>query len=320
MTSYKFLNHANQVRDSSCFMSNTTTRHGFSKSQMCLHKILHIINSYPPQEISKETSLNREILEFEENRGIGIDLNMGLSPAWSEAGDHENQSPDSSCLLSACSFVEKGLKNDSSIEVFTADRSSISEGECCVKAVGDKFGSDPPTIQATGEESRVVDETTLEISKTTNFKNQANEINSKIKVINDGQEITKVKEEDTKKKSVKVEPCHEEKNKTNKDCLALLIEAAEMVSGHSDDKESDSEKLEETKSGSKRSCKCSWVVDLYEDNASSPVVRSKRGRSQVLPYRYRDSSVLLEPWKRLPRPQKAETTAATAVSKKRKSR
>ncbi|KAJ6410047.1 hypothetical protein OIU84_009529 [Salix udensis] len=289
MASYQFLNHPNQVRDSSCFMINTTARHGFSKSQMCLQKILHIITSYPPQEISKEASLNGEILEFEENRGIDIDLNMGLSPAW-------------------------GLKNDSSMEVLTADKSS-SEGECCLKVVGDQFGRDSPTIQATGEEPQVVDDTAIEISKTTNFKHPANEINCKIEVTNDDQEMAKVKVEETKKEPVKVEPCHGEKNKTNKDCLDLLIEAAGMVSGNSEDKESDSDKHEETK----RSRKCSLVVDLYEDNTSSPAVRSKRRRSQVLPHRYRDSSVLLEPWKRMPKPQKAETTAATAVSKKRKS-
>jgi hypothetical protein len=284
---------------------------------MCLQKILRVITSCPPQEISKETSLNREILEFKENRGVDIDLNMGLSPAWSEADNQENQSSEESSLLSACSFVEKGIKNDSSMEVFAVDRSS-SVGECCVKVVGDQVGYDSPTVQATGEESQGVDETTLEISKTTNLKNQPNEISSKIKAVNDDQEITKFKEEDTKKESVKLEPCHEEKNESNKDSLALLIEAAEMFSGNLEDKESDSEKLEETTSGSKKSCKCSWVVDLYEDNTSSPVVRSKRGRTQVLPYRYRDSSVLLEPWKRLPRPTKADTTAATVVSKKRK--
>jgi len=316
MASYQFLNHRNQVRDSSRFI-NTTSRHGLSKSQMCLQKILRVITSCPPQEISKETSLNRETLEFKENRGVDIDLNMGLSPAWSEADNQENQSSEESSLLSACSFVEKGIKNDSSMEVSAVDRSS-SAGECCVKVVGDQVGYDSPTVQATGEESQGVDETTLEISKTTNLKNQPNEISSKIKAVNDDQEITKFKEEDTKKELVKLEPCHEEKNESNKDSLALLIEAAEMFSGNLEDKESDSEKLEETTSGSKKSCKCSWVVDLYEDNTSSPVVRSKRGRSQVLPYRYRDSSVLLEPWKRLPRPTKADTTAATVVSKKRK--
>ncbi|XP_011005569.1 PREDICTED: uncharacterized protein LOC105111804 [Populus euphratica] len=315
MASYQFLNHRNQVRDSSRFI-NTTSRRGFSKSQMCLQKILHVIASCPPQEISKETSLNREILEFKENRGVDIDLNIGLSPAWLEADNQENQSSEESSLLSACSFVEKGIKNDSSMEAFAVDRSS-SVGECCVKFVGDQVGYDSPTVQATGEESQGVDETTLEISKTTNLKNQSNEISSKIKAVNDDQETTKIKE-DTKKELVKQEPCHEEKNESNKDSLALLIEAAEMFSGNLEDKESDSEKLEETTSGSKKSCKCSWVVDLYEDNTSSPVVRSKRGRSHVLPYRYRDSSVILEPWKRLPRPTKAETTAATVVSKKRK--
>ncbi|KAJ6346332.1 hypothetical protein OIU78_008879 [Salix suchowensis] len=253
-----------------------------SPSLKCASKrSLHIITSYPPQEISKEASLNGEILEFEENRGIDIDLNMGLSPAWSEANDHENHSPESSSLLSASSFVEKGLKNDSSMEVLTADKSS-SEGECCLKVVGDQFGRDSPTIQATGEEP---------------------------------QRWPRSKKKKRRKNQSKWSHATEKRTKTNKDCLDLLIEAAGMVSGNSEDKESDSDKHEETK----RSRKCSLVVDLYEDNTSSPAVRSKRRRSQVLPHRYRDSSVLLEPWKRMPKPQKAETTAATAVSKKRKS-
>ncbi|KAJ6403097.1 hypothetical protein OIU84_015088 [Salix udensis] len=265
MASYRL----NQVRDSSRFI-DSSSRHGFSKSQMCLQKILHIITSCPPQEVSKETSLNREVLEFKENKGVGIDLNVGLSPAWSEADDQENQSSEESSLLSAYSFVEKGLKNDSSLEVFGVDGSS-SVGECCVKVVGDQFGSDSPTVQATGEETRGVDEITLEISKTTNSKNQAShEISTKIITVNDDQETTKLEEEDTKKELVKLEPCHEEKTESNKDSLTLLIEAAEMFSGNLEDKESDSEKREETSSGSKTSCKCSWVVDLYEDSTSPP--------------------------------------------------
>ncbi|KAJ6395562.1 hypothetical protein OIU77_020751 [Salix suchowensis] len=319
MASYQFWNRLNQVRDSSRFI-DSSSRHGFSKSQMCLQKILYIITSCPPQEVSKETSLNREVLEFKENKGVGIDLNMGLSPACSEADDQENQSSEESSLLSAYSFVEKGLKNDSSMEVYGVDGSS-SVGECCVKVVGDQFGSDSPTVQATGEETQGVDEITLEISKTAHSKIQAShEISTKITTVNDDQETTKLEEEDTKKELVKLEPCHGEKTESNKDSLTLLIEAAEMFSGNLEDKKSDSEKREETSSGSKTSCKCSWVVDLYEDSTSPPVVRSKRGRSQVLPYRYRDSSFLLEPWKRPPRPTKAETTAATVVSKKRKAR
>ncbi|KAJ6368950.1 hypothetical protein OIU78_001343 [Salix suchowensis] len=227
MASYRL----NQVRDSSRFI-DSSSRHGFSKSQMCLQKILHIITSCPPQEVSKETSLNREVLEFKENKGVGIDLNMGLSPAWSEADDQENQSSEESSLLSAYSFVEKGLKNDSSMEVFGVDGSS-SVGECCVKVVGDQFGSDSPTVlQATGEETQGVDEITLEISKTTNSKNQAShEISTKIMIVNDDQETTKLEEEDTKKELVKLEPCHEEKTESNKDSLTLLIEAAEMFLG-----------------------------------------------------------------------------------------
>ncbi|GMI88994.1 hypothetical protein HRI_002568700 [Hibiscus trionum] len=68
------------------------------------------------------------------------------------------------------------------------------------------------------------------------------------------------------------------------DSLDLLIEAAEMISGKGKEIEDD----------------------------VSPVVRSKRGRCQVLPQRFRDS--ILEPWKKK-RPQRS---AAMVSDKKRK--
>ncbi|KAK7404818.1 hypothetical protein VNO78_05799 [Psophocarpus tetragonolobus] len=69
-------------------------------------------------------------------------------------------------------------------------------------------------------------------------------------------------------------------------CLDLLIEAARVISGR--EEESGREKRKER-----------WVVvDLYGDvfEERQPVVRSKRGRNQALPYRFRDS--VLEPLKR----------------------
>ncbi|KAE8733071.1 putative HhH-GPD base excision DNA repair family protein [Hibiscus syriacus] len=70
-----------------------------------------------------------------------------------------------------------------------------------------------------------------------------------------------------------------------KDSLNLLIEAAEMISGGD------------------------YSAD--EKDEGSQVVRSKRGRCQVLPHRFRDS--VLEPWKK--RPQRS---AAMASTKRRK--
>lgn len=90
-------------------------------------------------------------------------------------------------------------------------------------------------------------------------------------------------------------------------CLDLLIEAARVLS---EKDESDLEKERDvgnelTTRGGKviKKRKERWVVvDLYSDvvEETEPVVRSKRGRSQALPHRFRDSVV--EPLKRSGRP------------------
>ncbi|GLT51304.1 hypothetical protein SLA2020_247230 [Shorea laevis] len=90
------------------------------------------------------------------------------------------------------------------------------------------------------------------------------------------------------------------------DSLALLIEAAEMISDDQLGSPKQDQKVaqsEAVKSGS-NSKKNSWNDGDECGNGDfediSPVVRSRRGRSQVLPYRYRDS--VLEP---LRRPQRS---------------
>lgn len=96
-------------------------------------------------------------------------------------------------------------------------------------------------------------------------------------------------------------------------CLDLLIEAARVVSGKD---ESDSEEERElgteltTQRASQEKQKERWlVVDIYSDalEEREPVVRSKRGRNQALPYRFRDSVV--EPLKRATRSQRPSSTS-----------
>ncbi|CAK8576314.1 unnamed protein product [Lathyrus sativus] len=94
-------------------------------------------------------------------------------------------------------------------------------------------------------------------------------------------------------------------------CIDLLIEAARVLS---EKNESEEEKQIETESPSHEESvkkqKERWVVvDLYE---TEPVVRSKRGRNQTLPFRFRDSVV--EPLKRKGRNQRM---SSTTNSKKR---
>ncbi|KAK7341951.1 hypothetical protein VNO80_24892 [Phaseolus coccineus] len=96
-------------------------------------------------------------------------------------------------------------------------------------------------------------------------------------------------------------------------CLDLLIEAARVVSGKD---ESDSEEERglgtelTTQIASQEKQKERWVVvDIYSDalDEREPVVRSKRGRNQALPYRFRDSVV--EPLKRATRSQRPSSTS-----------
>ena len=114
------------------------------------------------------------------------------------------------------------------------------------------------------------------------------------------------------------------------DSLDLLIEAVEMISDGDycqNEKNKEVEEIEKSggPGGSMKRNKDS-LVNIREEGFEefediSPVVRSKRGRSQVLPHRFRDS--VLEPWKK--RPQRstaiATATATSMVSmKKRRSR
>ncbi|KAG8644706.1 hypothetical protein MANES_11G157000v8 [Manihot esculenta] len=303
---YQFLLHQNQVRDSSC---STNIRRGFSKSQMCLQKILQIIASCPPNETSRESSLNREILVFGENKGLDIDLNMGFC-LWPEAEPSE--------CLSACSVADKVFSNSSDVEfgeVLASEKSS-SEGECDPKDVGDQFGADTLKIETIGNGSRSV-----KVSEETNLEAKDEEKQKQESLDGDDEGDVKM-----------TPPLQEEQKLQNNDCFYLLIEAAEVVSGNlKDNKEEvkppsqakESEEAEAAKgrrsiavesSSSKRSSESYGVGHPYEDlKDTSPVVRSKRGRSQMLPSRYRDS-IVLAPWKRVARPQ--GLAAAPTISTK----
>lgn len=105
------------------------------------------------------------------------------------------------------------------------------------------------------------------------------------------------------------------------DNMGVLIDAAKMVFGET--KESHDQRKNQSSEDpndqdlrekpcvddNKRRNQC-WTVDLYED--MEPVVRSKRGRTRVLPCKYRDS--VLEPLTR------ASRNRASIVSNKRRLR
>lgn len=81
-------------------------------------------------------------------------------------------------------------------------------------------------------------------------------------------------------------------------CLDLLIEAAKLVFEEPSEEKGPGSGLRQRRRNEGERSEQRWVtVDLCDKvNDTSPVVRSKRGRTQALPFRFRDSVV--EPLKR----------------------
>ncbi|KAE8656749.1 putative HhH-GPD base excision DNA repair family protein [Hibiscus syriacus] len=111
------------------------------------------------------------------------------------------------------------------------------------------------------------------------------------------------------------------------DSLGLLLEAAEMIAYGDfcmNGKEKEVEEAEKSGCGMSMERDKDRSVNVKEDgfeeieDMAPPVVRSKRGRNQVLPVRYRDS--VLEPWTKRPKISTATPAAAVVSKKKRKPR
>uniref|UniRef100_A0A5B6YKT9 Uncharacterized protein n=1 Tax=Davidia involucrata TaxID=16924 RepID=A0A5B6YKT9_DAVIN len=321
MALHQFLDHPNQVRDS---IRDIENRHGRSKAQMCLQKILDLISSHAslrPCESSEHFSLINPRFDDSElkvngtrhqnralfcgKRGFDIDLNIRFgSPPETE----ESESAEVGGGMSASSAV--GIGDGQGCAVGNCNSPVVSaEDECDTKEVQKLYGSDFPEANENEEESisAVVDEQEVtEFAEITNLQLQSSETdNNGVSEETKGEEDGKIKSQEDNE--------HVEEESRSEGCLGLLIEAAKLISGDFDDDEPVPEKPRtETDSTSRRSKRshCWMMEDLYgEFEDVSPVVRSKRGRSQVLPYRYRDS--VLEPLTR----QKS-----TKVSTKRRSK
>ncbi|KAA8544196.1 hypothetical protein F0562_022168 [Nyssa sinensis] len=337
MASDQLLDHPDQVRS-----------HGRSKTQMCLQKILDLISSHSslrPCESSKQSlSLNPGIDDSElkvngmgdqnkdflwGNRGFNIDLNVRLgTPETTEtvSVDGDGGLSESSAVgIDDCRDCAVGNSNSPVVSATVSIVNGKSSRSCTevVREDDEKlYVSDLPAINASEneEESVVVDEQeATEFSETTNLQIRSLEIDK-----NGVYEETKG--EKNSKATTDEDNEHVEESRSD-GSLGLLIEAAKLIFGDFEDDELGSEKpspnhtvREDSLTGTERDnttrrskrdhC---LTMDLYGDFEDvSPVVRSKRGRSQVLPYRYRDS--VLEPLTRLSRQR------STTVSTKRRSR
>lgn len=189
-----------------------------------------------------------------------IDLNLSLVDAfWESDVDGESENGN----LDACSFVGKQIESDSSGN----SREKMKEGS----GLGSGSGS-------------CSDITTV---------------------------LHDVAEEESNKEDTETKPLKEQNDKggggNGGDCFGLLIAAAELISSTeaesspSGDKEATTtrEKATEERETSNAGESPGRIIREMKSRDTSasalPVVRSKRGRSQVLPYRYRDSVLLLEP-------------------------
>ncbi|KAF2283309.1 hypothetical protein GH714_001279 [Hevea brasiliensis] len=269
--------------------------------------------SGPPRETVGDLSLNREAMEFREHKRLGIDLNVEFYP---EA--------EASVVLRSTRAVDKVLSNDLELEVVgvLAVEKSSSAGDCDAKEVGvllkkkkeagDHSDTDSLTIESIGKESRSskVSEAIYLEAKDVNDENKKKgkrKRNKKVLTL-----ITGVKT---------ALPFLEGEEKHKFSGLILLSEAAEMQELKPPSKAKESEAAVAAKgqrsiesSSSKRSSDSSGEDCLHGDlEDTSPVARSKRGRSQVLPSRYRDS-IVLTPWKGVVRSQGA--AAAPMLPKK----
>lgn len=316
MASYQVLNHSHHQVSDSC---STRVRHGYSKAQMCLNKILGIISSIPPPETPKESQdFETKESENNNNRGVGIDLNLRLGPLV-ESEEEEESLAENGNNLSACSVVVGKVSAESTDSV--AESAPAVHVDHVVTVAAEKSSEsecDP--------KEKLAAEKAVEVSEITTQQRveESSEIDD-----DDDEEVVVVKTVAFKR---------EENENKSTDCLGLLVEAARLISGNFEEEEEEDEEspshhhhhrgkklsselglgLEKSKRKRKRNSRKNssgggTVEDWMED--TSPVVKSKRGRNQVLPTRYRDS--VLEPWKPLPRPLKSSTTTAVSSRKPR---
>ncbi|KAL2511134.1 Uncharacterized protein Adt_16734 [Abeliophyllum distichum] len=262
LSPYKSLKNPNRVSFNSMYCA---TSRG-SKAQLCLLKILHVISTVRPPQITmakpplfssetKELSVENKMNKA--NNGSGFDLNGNV-----------------------CIFPEMEESSESLASGGRLSPSSTTVGADGLPPLSGGGGGDQCYQQ--GGKTHENDWRTHGVSKSAPYK--INENNVKYR-------------DETKKN------------------FALLIEAAKLVLGEFKDynnSESESENFELTKNKTgenelnektlwrrSQSLTASEIGGDNEDTA--PVLRrSKRGRTQVLPNRYRDSMVL-EPLTRLSR-------------------
>lgn len=251
---------------------------GASKAQAALGKILAVISTVPPSLISTTAAPLNSKSAFDLNLRSGVE------------SEHGSLVTDPVAAKAAAPANSVGLSNYGSIspaesvagDARTAERNSKGECDTEEKEEGGKMRND--------DDDDSSEEAKEEISEITNNNNNKNNI---------------VVQSESKGSSNGIESEYAD------NYLDLLLEAVdqhEQLRAVDDGEEIPTkEKSEGVNNNSSKerdgsSLKRSRVemvnpLELYEEE-TAPVVRSKRGRNQKLPSRYRDS--VLEPWAKPP--------------------
>ncbi|KAF8009520.1 hypothetical protein BT93_J0505 [Corymbia citriodora subsp. variegata] len=323
-----------QARPPPLSSDNSDGRRGCSKAQACLHRILRIIASAKDPSSSLQSS----------SRGLGIDLNLRLCGA--SFGDEEEEGEEENVGFGD----ESGSFSSSSVVAPQVDeRTTVleksSEVDCEAAKQTDEPNCEPVVVGGDGDLDKAGEEVEVEEEEEEEEENGDDGSGSEITNV----QVQSFEKSDEDRAS-EMKPSNRDGFLGLLVEAAKLVsgddagEGDEDEDGETETRERPGQRHElhdsprtkanateaSTKTelqGSKRKRQISEAafVEPEADAAppqppppppqtqpsSLPVVRSKRGRNQVLPYRFRDS--VLEPWARLSRSNPVPTKRRVGV-------
>ncbi|XP_038989268.1 coiled-coil domain-containing protein 96-like [Phoenix dactylifera] len=307
-------------------LRTAAVRVGTSKAQAGLAKIIAIISTVPPPPIERRGG-NSEAARAG-GLGFGIDLNLRLGPppeigagAGGSSGNDEEEEEEEGGDPTAQSVV---VADDVAERAESGEESTVEKGSGRAPRAVEESRAISPAGRSSEGECDPEEESRKEAAE--GAKESSGITTAPSRKADDGDEeeeaVVEVvkKERDEEAKETKGGGAGEGRDEAGRNprkgngsggYLDLLLEAVRQVSGGLFDEEPAKEKEETADAEEERPSKrraagvaqgskrrgAGWLpFDLYVDSA--PIVRSKRGRNQALPSRYRDS--VLDPWRKLP--------------------
>ncbi|KGN46921.1 uncharacterized protein LOC105435800 [Cucumis sativus] len=293
-----------------------------SKAQMCLQKILHIISSVPRQEPRVDSTIGKLELDGNVSGGGGFrtDFNLRIG-AFTVNEDQE-----------LVGFVESGGSGGGNGSVDATEKCSYGDGNGEGAKCSEPLGNETGKCDVEGHEREIPEHS--KIAESSRFdENESEKTVVEEEKESNWNKLTASSVDRRDDGEGEMAPFNGPKCKSSGDCLGLLIEAARLIFGDISEDEFDTELTQEeselnneldikdpsqlekvmSESHSSESKRMklergNWMVmNIVRDiDDRSPLVRSKRGRSQVLPCRYKDS--VLEPWRSQPLPSKIKVS------------